>query len=186
MEHQSNMIDIINGRYAYDMPHHHEGPDHQVGSRPGEGPGHIPPHLRNSINVDLDEDDLMLLPLIFGNQEDAYASVALICSRAPAEMKVQFIQLMELIKTTARRIGFEVLCSEIQDDSVEEVIVEHGDRTGYPHACLGPGAKVLYEKLYGDRASEYLRVLWCCGPKEPPIISRMIAYLNELLQREVK
>ena len=174
------------------------------GSRPLEGtcppppplphtaplPPHMspaPPHFRNAkIHVDFDDEDLQILPLIFGNEGDAYAIAESIVADAPDEMRVQFIQLLSVIKTVLSHIDSNTIHTETSEASDAHIdAMRQKLRKGcsrYPSPGLGSGAEELFEKLYNDKALEFLEALWK-APKEPPIISRMIAYLSDLCQK---
>lgn len=166
-------------------PHMAPVPPHMPPAPPHMPPA--PPHFRNAkIHVDFDDEDLQILPMIFGNEGDAYANAEIICSDAPDEMRVQFIQLLSVIKTVLSHTDPNTLHTEGAEannthiDALRQKLREGCSR--YPSPGLGSGVEKLYEKLYGDRAWEFLEVLWK-APKEPPIISRMIAYLSDLCQK---
>ena len=72
------------------LPHEHPGP----------GP-HIPPHLRKAMTqVEFGEDDWKKLQAVFGN-EDTAAAAADIIRKAPLEIQILAMQLLNQIKEVA-------------------------------------------------------------------------------------
>ena len=69
------------------------------GHRPHGGP--VPPHARrNLIEIDFDEVDWNVMNDVFGDEDTAFAAAEVI-RKAPPEIKILAIQLMNIIEKEA-------------------------------------------------------------------------------------
>lgn len=148
--------------------------------RPAEEP--VPPHLR-SAKIRVDEADLTALRQFYANGDDANADAEIISFVAPDEMRVLFIQLMQLYREMARELGPYERNAGAGEDGAPERETQSGCGR-YPSPALGAEETALYGRLYGERAEEFLIALRR-APKELPILSKLIACLEDLYRKEV-
>lgn len=84
-------INTFSNNFLRDIPPH-EPPFNPPHHHP------VPPHLRHQqIQIAFDAQDWEILCKVFGDEDTAYAAAKII-SMAPPEMKVEAVQLIDLIK----------------------------------------------------------------------------------------